>query len=179
MTDAPATAPRSSSSRFRPPVPIPIPEATSATSVPPSAASARCTARYCATPSRGYACVAVWGLKPAWATRPAAVSCQAGLARPSVNGKPRDAARPSPVGVGAWSVQAASSATPATMADTLESLDMFILLTVLVKSNLVKSKSPTLSLGTGSHQVHGAHLTCGRALAYPLTGWKTDDYGGN
>ncbi|OLE69448.1 MAG: hypothetical protein AUG74_08625 [Bacteroidetes bacterium 13_1_20CM_4_60_6] len=71
-------------------------------------------------------------------------------------------------------MQAASSATPATMADTLESLDMFILLTVLVKS-----KSPTLSFGTGSHQVHGAHLTCGRALAYPLTGWKTDHYGGN
>src|SRR5213594_202719 len=174
MTAAPATAPRSNSSRFRPPAPMPIPEPTFATSMPPSAASARCTARYCATPRRGYACVAVWGLKPAWATRPAAFSCQAGLARPSENGRPLcDAERPSPVGAGAWSVQAASSATPATMADTLESLDMFILLTVLVKS-----KSPTLSLGTGSHQVHGAHLTCGKALAYLLNGWRTDDYGG-
>src|SRR5207247_7835353 len=56
----------------------------------------------CALP---ISCVAVWGLKPAWATRPPAFSCQAGLARPSVNGKPRDAARPSPAGAGAWSVQ--------------------------------------------------------------------------
>src|SRR5438876_8447533 len=72
-----------------------------------------------------------WGLKPAWATRPAAVSCQAGLARPSVNGRPlRDADRPNPVGAGVWSVQAASSATPATMADMLESLHMVILLIV-------------------------------------------------
>src|SRR6059036_4124845 len=63
MTDAPVTAPRSSSSRFRLPAPMPIPEPTFATSMPPSAASARCTARYCATPRRGYACVAVWGLK--------------------------------------------------------------------------------------------------------------------
>src|SRR4029077_11946585 len=130
---APPPPPRSNPSRFRPPAPIPIPDDASATSVAPSAASARCTARYCATPRRGYACVAVWGLKPAWETRPAAFSCQAGLASPSVDGKPRDAARPSPVGVGAWSVQAASSATP-TMADMLESLDMCILLTVLVKS---------------------------------------------
>src|SRR4029077_7180496 len=118
-----------------------------------SAASARCTARYYATPGRGYACVAVWGLKPAWVTRPAALSGQAGLARASVNGRPLcDAERPNPVGPGPWSVQPASSAAPATMADMLESLDMFILLTVLVKS-----KSPTLSLGPGSHEVDGAH----------------------
>jgi len=70
-------------------------------------------------------------LKPAWATRPAAVSCQAGLARPAVNGRPlRDAERPRPVGAGARSVQAASNATPAAMADMLESLAMVILLSV-------------------------------------------------
>src|SRR5882762_337012 len=143
MTDAPATAPRSRSNRFRPPAPIPAPEARFTTSVPASAASTRCTPRYCATPSRAYACVAVCGLKPAWATRPAALSCQAGLARPSVSGRPRcDAERPSPVGAAPWSVQAASSATPTTIAELLESLDMSILLTVPVESQLGAARQP-------------------------------------
>src|SRR5467141_3033696 len=75
--EAPATAPRSASNCARPPRPW---------------ASARCTATYCATPSRGYPCVAAWALKPAWATRVAALACHAGLASPDANGRPlRDA----------------------------------------------------------------------------------------
>src|SRR6266516_4279053 len=67
---------------------MPSPDTPPAASVPPAAASARCTARYCATPTKAYKRPAAQGRILACATRVPAVACHAGLAKPSVNGTP-------------------------------------------------------------------------------------------